>query len=127
MIYFQHRVEGFPEPLVDFKYVGVLVFLVGVVGNFYHHYLLSKLRDGNDKGYKIPRGGLFDLVICPHYLFEILIFIGFSFISQTLFSYLCAVGSTMYLLARSCAIINWYLSKFKVFPRNVKALIPYVV
>ncbi|KAK4435944.1 3-oxo-5-alpha-steroid 4-dehydrogenase 1 [Sesamum alatum] len=123
----EHRVEGFPEPLVDLKYVGVLMFLVGVIGNFYHHYLLSKLRDENDKDYKIPRGGLFSLVICPHYLFEILTFIGISFISQTLFSYLCSAGSATYLLIRSCATKNWYLSKFEDFPKNVKALIPYVV
>ncbi|KAK4435943.1 putative very-long-chain enoyl-CoA reductase art-1 [Sesamum alatum] len=127
MIYFQNRVEGVPEPLVDLKYVGLLVFLVGMVGNFYHHYLLSKLRDEKDKGYKIPRGGLFSLVICPHYLFEILTFIGISFISQTLFSYLFTVGSAMYLLARSRATRNWYLSKFEDFPKNVKALIPYVL
>ncbi|KAL0382719.1 UNVERIFIED_CONTAM: Very-long-chain enoyl-CoA reductase [Sesamum calycinum] len=127
MIYIQHRVQGFPEPPVDLKYLGLLVFVVGIVGNFYHHYLLSKLRDKNVKGYTIPRGGLFSLVICPHYLFEILTFIGFSLISQTLFSYLCAAGSAAYLLARSRATRNWYRSKFEDFPKNVKALIPYVL
>ncbi|KAI3470673.1 hypothetical protein Pfo_027336 [Paulownia fortunei] len=126
MVYFQHQTQGFPEPLIDLKYLGLLVFLVGICGNFYHHYLLSKLREKNDKMYKIPRGGLFSLVICPHYLFEILTFIGISFISQTLFSYFCALGSALYLLARSYATRNWYLSKFENFPKNVKALIPYV-
>ncbi|XP_020550964.1 3-oxo-5-alpha-steroid 4-dehydrogenase 2-like isoform X2 [Sesamum indicum] len=63
MIYIQHRVQGFPEPWVDLKYVGLLVFVVGTVGNFYHHYLLSKLRDTSNKGYTIPRGGLFSLVL----------------------------------------------------------------
>ncbi|KAL0340675.1 UNVERIFIED_CONTAM: Very-long-chain enoyl-CoA reductase [Sesamum radiatum] len=126
MIYFQHRFRGFPEPSVDLKYVGLSVFLVGTVGNFYHHYLLCKLRDKNDSGYKIPRGGLFGLVVCPHYLFEILSFIGISLISQTLFSYVFFVGSTAYLLARSRATRNWYRSKFEDFPKNVKALIPYV-
>ncbi|KAG8390822.1 hypothetical protein BUALT_Bualt01G0123500 [Buddleja alternifolia] len=127
MIYFQQLSEGFPEPSIDLKYVGVSVFLVGIFGNFYHHYLLLKLREEkSDKGYKIPRGGLFSLVICPHYLFEILTFIGISLISQTFFSYLCAIGVAFYLLGRSYATRNWYLSKFENFPKNVKALIPYV-
>ncbi|PIN20614.1 Steroid reductase [Handroanthus impetiginosus] len=126
LIYFQHRTEGLSEPLIDLKYVGILVFLGGICGNFYYHLLLSRLRKKGDEGYKIPRGGLFNLVICPHYLFEIVTFIGISFISQTTLSYFCALGSAFYLLGRSYATRNWYLSKFEDFPKNVKALIPYV-
>ncbi|EYU33152.1 hypothetical protein ABFS82_06G150800 [Erythranthe guttata] len=126
-LYFQHQTRNFPEPSTDLKYIGVLLFTVGICGNFYHHYFLSKLRNKSDKGYKIPTGGLFGLVICPHYLFEIITFIGISFISQTLFMYLCAVGSTFYLIPRSFATRKWYVSKFENFPKNVKALIPYVL
>ncbi|XAR53559.1 Very-long-chain enoyl-CoA reductase [Bertholletia excelsa] len=79
MLFIQHLSQGIAEPSVDLKYGGVLLFLVGISGNFYHHYLLSKLRekDGDKKSYKIPKGGLFNLVICPHYLFEITEFCGF--------------------------------------------------
>lgn len=126
MIYIQHLTQGAEEPLIDLKYVGLVIFLVGISGNFYHHYLLSKLRKGNEKGYKIPSGGLFDLVICPHYLFEILAFIGISFIAQTPIAYTCTIGSALYLMARSHATRKWYLSKFENFPKNVKALIPFV-
>ncbi|KAG6418603.1 hypothetical protein SASPL_120807 [Salvia splendens] len=125
-VYFHHQTEGLPEPSVDLKYFGVLLSLIGLSGNFYHHYLLSKLRKNNNKGYDIPRGGLFNLVICPHYLFEITTFVGFSFISQTIFTYVCAVGVAFYLSARSYATRKWYISKFENFPTNVKALIPYV-
>lgn len=126
MIYVQHLTEGFPEPLIDLKYLGVVIFIVGISGNFYHHYLLSKLREKGDKGYKLPKGGLFDLVICPHYLFEILAFLGIFLISQTLLSFSCALGSALYLAARSYVTRKWYLSKFENFPREVKALVPYV-
>lgn len=126
MLYLHNQTLGIPEPTIDLKYVGLVVFLIGICGNFYHHYLLSKLREKNDKGYKIPSGGLFSLVICPHYLFETTVFIGISFISQTIFSYLTAIGVALYLLARSHATRNWYVSKFENFPKNVKALIPYV-
>ncbi|KAL2549121.1 3-oxo-5-alpha-steroid 4-dehydrogenase family protein [Forsythia ovata] len=126
MIYLQHLTLGFREPLVDLKYLGLLLFLVGICGNFYHHYLLSKLREKNEKGYKIPRGGLFSMVICPHYLFEIIVFLGISLISQTPFSYSTALGVALYLVTRSYATRKWYLSKFENFPKNVKALVPYV-
>lgn len=124
--YSQHLTAGFPEPMIDLKYAGTAMFLVGIIGNFYHHYLLSKLRKEGEKQYKIPHGGLFDLVICPHYLFEILGFIGLSCISQTLYAFSFTVGSTSYLIGRSYATRKWYLSKFEDFPKDVKALVPYV-
>lgn len=126
MIYIQSLTQGVAEPIIDLKYPGLVIFLVGISGNFYHHYLLSKLRKGNEKGYKIPTGGLFGLVICPHYLFEILGFIGISFIAQTPFSYTSTIGIASYLMSRSYATRKWYLSKFENFPKNVKALIPFV-
>lgn len=69
MIYAQYLTQGISEPSFNLEYAGVVLFLVGILGNFYHHFLLSKLRVKGDKGYKIPKGGLFSLVICPHYLF----------------------------------------------------------
>lgn len=126
MIYIQSLTQGVAEPVIDLKYPGLVLFLVGISGNFYHHYLLSKLRKGNEKGYKIPTGGLFDLVICPHYLFEILGFIGISFIAQTPLSYFTAIGVASYLMSRSYATRKWYLSKFENFPKNIKALFPFV-
>ncbi|MFS8005095.1 putative 3-oxo-5-alpha-steroid 4-dehydrogenase (NADP(+)) [Helianthus anomalus] len=85
LIIVQYLSLGLPDPSIDTKYIGLILFILGISGNFYHHNLLSKLRNNNEKEYKIPRGGLFDLVICPHYLFEIIIFIGISFISRTSF------------------------------------------
>ncbi|KAK9265760.1 hypothetical protein L1049_001831 [Liquidambar formosana] len=126
MIYAQHLSRGFPEPSIDLKYPGIVLFLMGISGNLNHHYLLSKLREEGDKEYKIPKGGLFDWVICPHYLFEILGFIGVSFISQTLYAFCYTMGTTVYLMGRSYATKRWYLSKFEDFPKDVKALIPYV-
>lgn len=126
MIHGQYLTQGFPEPQVDLKYPGVLLFLLGISGNLYHHLLLASLRTKSDKEYKIPKGGLFGLVICPHYLFEVLGFIGILFISQTLYPLCFTVGTIVYLMGRSYATRRWYLSKFEDFPKDVKALIPYV-
>jgi len=102
MIYAQRLSRGLPEPAVDLLCPGLLVFAVGAAGNFYHHLLLSRLRAGGGgaggkKVYKIPRGGLFEFVACPHYLFEIVAFFGFAMISQTVYALVVAVGSAGYL------------------------------
>ncbi|XP_073158282.1 uncharacterized protein [Henckelia pumila] len=126
IIYAQHLTQGLPEPEFDLKYVGILLFLLGISGNLYHHYLLSKLRSEGEKQYKIPRGGLFNKVICPHYLFEIVVFLGISCVSQTLYSCALASGISFYLMGRSYATKKWYESKFEDFPKDVKALVPYI-
>eukprot|EP00262_Sarcandra_glabra_P016544 TRINITY_DN5437_c0_g1_i1.p1 TRINITY_DN5437_c0_g1~~TRINITY_DN5437_c0_g1_i1.p1 ORF type:complete len:265 (-),score=15.39 TRINITY_DN5437_c0_g1_i1:90-884(-) len=126
MIYSQLLTPGTPDPPLDLKDIGIVLYVVGIIGNFYHHLILSKLREKDEKGYKIPKGGLFSLVVCPHYLFEIIEFIGVSFISQTEYSFSFTLGSIVYLMGRSYITRNWYLSKFPSFPREIKALIPYV-
>ncbi|CAN6181329.1 unnamed protein product [Urochloa humidicola] len=130
MIYVQHLSYDLREPAVDLLYPGVVVFAVGLAGNFYHHHLLSRLRagggGGGDKGYKIPRGGLFGLVVCPHYLFEIIGFFGLAMVSQTVYGLTVALGSAAYLAGRCRATRKWYASKFEEFPASVKALVRYV-
>lgn len=126
MIYIQSMTVGFAEPSIDLKYLGLLVFIIGTSGNFYHHYLLANLRSKNETGYKIPTGGLFGFVICPHYLFEIIALFGISLMAQTLFAFSVSIGSAIYLAGRSHVTRKWYLSKFEDFPKNVKALIPFV-
>ncbi|XP_071707558.1 uncharacterized protein [Rutidosis leptorrhynchoides] len=127
-IYAQYLSQPFHEPLIDLKYAGTTLFAIGIVGNFYHHCILSNLRKKGDKEYKIPKGGLFDLVICPHYMFEIVEFIGVFCICQTTFSLSFALGTMFYLIGRSYATREWYVAKFgNKFNKDVKALIPYIL
>ncbi|ONK81880.1 uncharacterized protein A4U43_C01F33810 [Asparagus officinalis] len=37
MIYAQYLCQEVAEPVIDSKYPGVALFLVGIIGNFYHH------------------------------------------------------------------------------------------
>ena len=127
MLYSQNFTLGLPEPGFDLKPLGIVMFVVGIVGNLYHHVLLAKLRsEDGTKEYKIPKGGLFDTIICPHYLFEILVFWSFFMVSQTIYSFSFAMGTTFYLIGRSYATRRWYLSKFDDFPKHIKALVPFV-
>ncbi|XP_068651324.1 uncharacterized protein [Aristolochia californica] len=124
--YSQYLSQQLPEPSADLKPFGVVLFLIGIAGNFYHHYLLSNLRGKEDRGYKIPKGGLFSLVICPPYLFEVVGFVGVSCFSQTLYTFCFTLGSFFYLLGRSHATRKWYIARFPNFPKQIKSMIPYV-
>ncbi|KAI3799586.1 hypothetical protein L1987_34885 [Smallanthus sonchifolius] len=127
MIYAQYLSQELPEPSVDLKYVGIAVFLIGMTGNFYHHCILSNLRKKGDREYKIPKGGLFDLIICPHYFFEIVGFIGVSCISQTTFTLCFTLGTMFLLMGRSHATREWYCLKFgETFRKDTKAIFPYL-
>ncbi|VAH26616.1 unnamed protein product [Triticum turgidum subsp. durum] len=108
MIYAQHLAVELPDPSTN---------------------LLYPVRKGgdDDKGYKIPKGGLFEFVTCPHYLFEITGFFGFAMISQTVYALAMASGTAAYLVGRSFATRRWYESKFEEFPASIKALVPYIL
>lgn len=62
---------------------GVAVFLLGNALQLHSHALLARLggggaRPGAAPRYRIPRGGAFRLVSCPHYAAEILIYLGLA-------------------------------------------------
>merc|ERR1719201_2761662 len=65
---------------------GLLLFIIGEVGNLYHHIILSNLRKKKTNTYSIskpktyvnPTGGLFNLIATPHYLFELLAWLGIA-------------------------------------------------
>ncbi|MCG2785039.1 MAG: 3-oxo-5-alpha-steroid 4-dehydrogenase [Anaerolineae bacterium] len=107
-------------------WLGTILFAAGETLNFWHHKLLADQR-GNSREYVIPRGGLFGWVACPHYLFELLAWLGIALISRHLFVYISFVGMFGYLLARSLKTLAWYRAKFPDFPKERKALIPWLI
>jgi 3-oxo-5-alpha-steroid 4-dehydrogenase len=109
-------------------YSGTSLFVVGSVGNWYHHYLLASLRSKSSKKYVAPRGGLFQLVAAPHYLFELLAWCGIAIASQELTGYLNLLSMTMYLSARSQNQNKWNRNKFseKEWPASRKNMVPFV-
>ncbi|XP_057864900.2 uncharacterized protein LOC131072686 [Cryptomeria japonica] len=126
LLYAQQISEGLQPPGRDLMWFGVALFCIGIGGNFYHHYLLSRLRKNGKTGYVVPSGGLFDLVVCPHYLFEIVDWMGLAFISQTLYSWVSVFWTVVYLSSRSYATRQWYLQKMEDFPKQRKALFPFI-
>ena len=107
-------------------WLGTLLFASGEALNFWHHKLLADLR-GAGSEYVLPRGGWFERVACPHYLFELLAWLGIALLSRHLFAYIAFAGMFGYLLARSLKTLSWYRAKFPDFPKERKALIPWLL
>ena len=64
---------------------GVMICLYGQVQQHRHHVLLANLRrqhnndtNNNNNSYTVPSGAWFDWVVCPHYLAEIVVYLGFA-------------------------------------------------
>ncbi|KAI8143683.1 3-oxo-5-alpha-steroid 4-dehydrogenase-domain-containing protein [Fennellomyces sp. T-0311] len=104
--------------------LGLCFFLAGEILNHYHHRVLANLRKSKgDTTYKIPEGGLFELVWCPHYLGEIVTFMALVLVSQNILALPLQIAATAYLGCRAFNTKKWYESRFPAAtPR--KALIP---
>jgi very-long-chain enoyl-CoA reductase len=70
-------------PAQSLVLLGVAVFAVAELGNARAHRVLRDLRPVGTKTRLIPRGFLFERVSCPHYLFEILSWVGFALVTET--------------------------------------------
>ncbi|KAF3959366.1 hypothetical protein CMV_015817 [Castanea mollissima] len=107
-------------------FVGLVVFLGGMGVNIWSDRVLVGLKK-EGKGYRVPRGGLFELVSCPNYFGEIVEWLGWavmtwSFAGLGFFLYTCAN-----LVPRARANHRWYLDKFgEDYPKGRKAVIPFL-
>ena len=112
----------------------VLLFVIGEAGNGWHHWRLAVLRratqgqgtTGNAASpYVLPTGGLFGAVVSPHYLFEVVAWVGMAVASGHVSSYLLAASMAVYLAGRADATHKWYADKFKEdFPLSRRRIIP---
>ena len=96
--YFGLRTHEYCDKLII---PGLIVFVLGELGNGYSHLRLRMLRPkGSHLHYK-PHGFLFDSITCPNYTCEIMSWIGFAMISQTVVSILFPIcgGSQMFIWA----------------------------
>ncbi len=107
-------------------YLSIALFIIGIVGNFNQHKALADLRKDSLE-YKIPRGGLFEYVVCPHYLFEIIAWTGIFLLSRHLGTFLVLAFIIAYLSTRSIRTLIWYREKFKDFPMDKKGIFPFVL
>jgi 3-oxo-5-alpha-steroid 4-dehydrogenase len=115
-----------PLPAMDgLAWVGVLLWLVGEAGNFLHHKRLADLRRSS-MDYILPRGLLFDYAICPHYLCELVAWLGVLLVSRQFGLLLLFLFMVGYLSTRGIKTLHWYRERFPTLPPHIKVLVPFV-
>jgi len=78
-------------------------------------------------GYKIPNGKLFTFVSCPNYLGEIMEWFGFFILVPSIASLSFFLWTSFNLIPRALNHHEWYNEKFKNYPKNRKAVIPFIL
>jgi len=90
---------------------------------------LARLRRGGSKKYVLPVGGWFELVSSPHFTCEVVIYWTWAFIlglkSRT--SLMLAAWVTVNQLVTALVAHFWYQDRFPDYPKERKALIPYIL
>lgn len=114
--------------LLDPRFIiGALVFITGYIINKYSDYRLSALRKPGESGYIIPRGGLYELISCPNYFGEMITWAGWSIATWSPAGVFFLVWTIANLGPRALAHHRWYTDTFPDYPKNRRALIPFIL
>lgn len=118
--------NGYPTKwLFDVRFIlGLTLFVTGFVINRWADHKLSLLRKPGEHGYKIPEGGLYNLISSPNYFGEILEWTGWALATWSLAGLSFAVWTFANLAPRARANHNWYHAHFANYPAKRKAWLP---
>jgi 3-oxo-5-alpha-steroid 4-dehydrogenase 1 len=105
---------------------GVFLFFTGFAINIHSDTVLRKLREGGKHNYQIPRSGAFILVSSANYFGEVIEWIGWACLTWNLAGLSFALWTAANLIPRARAHHKWYLCNFKDYPKNRRAIIPYL-
>ncbi|KAM8947803.1 3-oxo-5-alpha-steroid 4-dehydrogenase 2 [Pelodytes ibericus] len=121
-------VASYPQQwYTDIRFIsGVLIFLLGMGINIHSDHILRNLRKPHEVTYKIPQGGMFNYVSGANFMGEIVEWFGYAIATWTLpafafaFFTLCSIGPRAYHHHR------YYIQVFKNYPKERKALVPFI-
>ena len=86
----------------------------------------KKQQQGKERsGYSIPRGGWFDLVSCPHYLAEVVIYASLAALAHKPRPMVLLLLFVVVELSFSATTQHaWYKAKFEDYPKRRRAIFP---
>ncbi|XP_004678111.1 PREDICTED: 3-oxo-5-alpha-steroid 4-dehydrogenase 1 [Condylura cristata] len=105
---------------------GSALWLAGLLINLHSDHVLRCLRKPGETGYKIPRGGLFELVTAANYFGEVVEWGGFALASWSVQGGAFALFTCCILFSLAQEHHRWYLEKFDNYPKYRKIIIPFL-
>eukprot|EP00088_Acartia_fossae_P071942 TRINITY_DN9991_c0_g1_i13.p1 TRINITY_DN9991_c0_g1~~TRINITY_DN9991_c0_g1_i13.p1 ORF type:complete len:308 (-),score=18.07 TRINITY_DN9991_c0_g1_i13:263-1186(-) len=126
------------EPVENFE-LGKVVTVKNCVASFvffwsmWHqlraHKIFAELKVKNPNKHGIPHGDLFELVSCPHYFCEVLIYTSLSVILGLSHSHILAVWLWVVVNQTVAAFMShsWYNKHFQDYPKERRAIYPYLL
>ncbi len=108
--------------------IGLVLFVLGYRVNKRSDAVLRSLRREGEGGgeYGIPRGGLFERVSCANYLGELVLWCGWAVLTWSPGGVVFVLWTAANLVPRARSIHRWYQQTFPDYPKNRKAMIPFV-
>jgi len=106
--------------------IGFTLFIAGMSINWQADSILRNLRKPNETGYKIPYGGMFNYVSGANFCGEIIEWTGYAIAAWNLPAFAFALFTFFNIGPRGAQHHQYYLTKFKDYPTNRKAVIPFI-
>ncbi|RIB05632.1 3-oxo-5-alpha-steroid 4-dehydrogenase-domain-containing protein [Gigaspora rosea] len=105
----------------------VAVFVYAQISNFSTHITLRNLRPPGTRVRKIPYGYGFELVSCPNYFFETVAWISICALTNSLAAWFFIVVGFFQMYLWAIKKHKAYRKEFKDYPKNRRAIIPFLV
>ena len=124
-------------------WIGVTLWALGLAGNIFHDEILLRLRretkkksDDGKEHYAIPYGFLYKYISYPNYFCEWVEWLGFAIaaapfpgltITTAAPPWLFVISEVFLMAPRAVKGHAWYHQKFENYPKERKAVIPFVL
>ncbi|ENN76812.1 probable very-long-chain enoyl-CoA reductase art-1 [Dendroctonus ponderosae] len=123
----------FTPPCRILQALGLIIFIVSELGNLSIHILLRNLRPPGTKVRKIPVPNsnpltkLYNYVSCPNYTYEFYSWLGFTLLTSCVPAGLFALTGLYQMTIWALAKHKNYKTEFPNYPKQRKAIIPFVL
>jgi 3-oxo-5-alpha-steroid 4-dehydrogenase 1 len=114
--------------LTDPRFIaGVILFFIGIYVNWRSDNILIHLRKPGQTHYVIPQHWYFRYLSCPNLFGELIEWAGFALLCWNLPALTFFIWTAANLIPRAISHHKWYQATFEDYPKDRKAVLPFLV